>query len=90
MEGKKIIFEYTQQDSDKENQPVAEGEAVGDCCYELIFNITDKFFTDDCTISELSDIIAGMTVELNIFMNKLSKLNPERKMIGEIKYWKRM
>ena len=90
MEDKKIIFEYTQQDSDKENQPVAEGEAVGDCCYELIFNITDKFFTDDCTISELSDIIAGMTVELNIFMNKLSKLNPERKMIGEIKYWRRM
>ena len=86
----RIESENKNIDSDKENCPTGEQEIVSDICYDLNFTIPDKFFSDDCTISELSDIIFNMSVELNIFMNKLSKLNPDAKMIGEIRYWKKM
>ncbi|CAI2368995.1 unnamed protein product [Moneuplotes crassus] len=44
---------------------------------------------DDCmTILELSSKISAISVELNMFMNKLAKINPKPRMIGEIEYWK--
>lgn len=36
------------------------------------------------TILQLSSKISSISVDLNMFMNKLAKINPQPKMVGEI------
>lgn len=35
-------------------------------------------------------MVTAISVELNIFMNKLAKINPKSRMIGEVAYWEFM
>ena len=39
------------------------------------------------SISDPTNAISIISVDLNIFMNKLAKINPGPKMIGEVEYW---
>lgn len=42
------------------------------------------------TIFTLDTVVTKLSVDLNIFMNKLAKINPKEKMVGEVEYWSLM